>query len=114
MRVRGDLQPSNAFSIEEQPKKPGYCLARFYENAEPFEDHEGGLTIRGWEYDEYCLELFDTGSLQEDILNNYDALLAQAKAEEAERQPLPPRVDTLEEDTASLSEVLNILLGVSE
>ena len=36
MRVRGDNAPSNAFSLEEQPNKPGVALVRFYENAEPF------------------------------------------------------------------------------
>ena len=35
MRVRGDLAPSNAFSLEEQPKKPGFVLVRFYGNVEP-------------------------------------------------------------------------------
>ena len=38
MRVRGDNAPSNAFSLEEQPNKPGVALVRFYENAEPFEE----------------------------------------------------------------------------
>ena len=28
MRVRGDLQPGNAFTLEEQPKRPGYVLAQ--------------------------------------------------------------------------------------
>ena len=31
MRVRGDNAPSNAFSLEEQPNKPGVALVRFYE-----------------------------------------------------------------------------------
>ena len=80
MRVRGDVQPSNAFTLEEQPKKPGYYLVRFFENAQEFSEETEGLTVSGWEYDEYHLELADTGSLEEDVLNNYDALLEQAKA----------------------------------
>ena len=80
MRVRGDVQPSNAFTLEEQPKKPGYYLVRFFENAQEFSEEKEGLTVSGWEYDEYHLELADTGSLEEDVLNNYDALLEQAKA----------------------------------
>ena len=28
MRVRGDNAPSNAFSLEEQPNKPGVALVR--------------------------------------------------------------------------------------
>ena len=48
MRVRGDNAPSNAFSLEEQPNKPGVALVRFYENAEPFEEKRDELTISGW------------------------------------------------------------------
>ena len=55
MRVRGDNAPSNAFSLEEQPNKPGVALVRFYENAEPFEEKRDELTISGWVYDEYLL-----------------------------------------------------------
>ena len=107
MRVRGDLQPSNAFSLEAQPKKPGYVLVRFYENAKPFEDHQGDLTIKGYEYDEYHLELEDTGGLETDVLNNFDTLLAQAKALEAPEGggDLEARVDTLERSKADRADV---------
>ena len=57
MKVRGDNAPANAFSLEEQPDKPGYCLVRFYENVAPFSETQGELTISGFEYDEYYLEL---------------------------------------------------------
>jgi hypothetical protein len=107
MRVRGDNAPSNAFSLEEQPNKPGVALVRFYENAEPFEEKRDELTITGWEYDEYHLELADTGSLSEDVLANFDTLLAQAKAAEtpAEQGNLESRVTTLEETSASKDDV---------
>lgn len=96
MRVRGDNAPSNAFTLEEQPKKPGFFLVRFYENAQEFSETRDGLTITGWEYDEYHLELADTGSLSEDVLANFDTLLAQAKAAEtpAEQGDLESRVTT--------------------
>ena len=84
MRVRGDNAPSNAFTLEEQPKKPGFFLVRFYENAQEFSETRDGLTITGWEYDEYHLELADTGSLSED---------------------LESRVTTLEETSASKDDV---------
>ena len=45
MKVRGDNAPANAFSLEEQPDKPGYCLVRFYENVAPFSETQGELTI---------------------------------------------------------------------
>lgn len=110
MRVRGDVQPSNAFTLEEQPKKPGYYLVRFFENAQEFSEAKEGLTVSGWEYDEYHLELADTGSLEEDVLNNYDALLEQAKAAEAENEDggsegLEARVDALESGKAGKDEV---------
>lgn len=110
MRVRGDVQPSNAFTLEEQPKKPGYYLVRFFENAQEFSEEKEGLTVSGWEYDEYHLELADTGSLEEDVLNNYDALLEQAKAAEAENEDggsegLEARVDALESGKADKNEV---------
>ena len=47
MRVRGDNAPSNAFTLEEQPKKPGFFLVRFYENAQEFSETRDGLTITG-------------------------------------------------------------------
>ena len=110
MRVRGDVQPSNAFTLEEQPKKPGYYLVRFFENAQEFSEEKEGLTVSGWEYDEYHLELADTGSLEEDVLNNYDALLEQAKAAEAENEDggsegLEASVDALESGKADKDEV---------
>lgn len=107
MKVRGDNAPANAFSLEEQPDKPGYCLVRFYENVAPFSETQGELTISGWEYDEYHLELADTGSLSEDVLANFDTLLAQAKAAEtpAEQGDLESRVTTLEETSASKDDV---------
>ena len=107
MRVRGDNAPSNAFTLEEQPKKPGFFPVRFYENAQEFSETRDGLTITGWEYDEYHLELADTGSLSEDVLANFDTLLAQAKAAEtpAEQGDLESRVTTLEETSASKDDV---------
>ena len=107
MRVRGDNAPSNAFTLEEQPKKPGFFLVRFYENAQEFSETRDGLTITGWEYDEYHLELADTGSLSEDVLANFDTLRAQAKAAEtpAEQGDLESRVTTLEETSASKDDV---------
>ena len=107
MRVRGDLQPNSAFTLEDMPKRPGYVLVRFFENAKPFEDHQGELTIKGYEYDEYHLEMEDTGGLESDVLNNYAALLAQAKALEAPESggDLEERVGTLERDKADRDDV---------
>jgi len=107
VRIRGDLQPSAAFTLEAQPKRPGFVLARFFENAVPFEETKDGTTIKGYEYDEYQLELEDTGGLEADITSNFAAYLAQAKAAEPESAPegLENRVATLETSKADKDEV---------
>lgn len=107
MRVRGDNAPSNAFSLEEQPNNPGVALVRFYENAEPFEEKRDELTISGWVYDEYHLELNMYDGLSEDILGNYAGYLAQAKLHEAEGKTIPAlqqQVADLEADKTALTE----------
>ena len=112
MRVRGDAAPSNAFTLEEQPKKPGYVLVRFFENAQEFTETQGDLTISGWVYDEYHLELKDTGGLSEDILNSFEGYLAQAKLLEAETDTVPKlkeKVASLEEERDSLLEMVSSL-----
>ena len=91
--------------MEEQPKRPGFCLVRFFENAQEFSEEQGDLTVSGWEYDEYHLELADTGSLEEDVLNNFDGYLAQAKLLEAEGETIPnlkQQVADLENEKAAL------------
>lgn len=112
MRVRGDNAPSNAFTLEEQPKKPGFALVRFFENVQAFEETQGDLTISGHEYDEYHLELPLYDGLADDILNNFDGYLAQAKLQEAEGQTIPTlkqQVADLEEEKATLVEKVGAL-----
>ena len=109
MRARGDSNPGS-YSISQQPKKPGFCLVRFFENPQEFSEEQGELTVSGWEYDEYHLEMADSGSLEEDVLNNYDALLEQAKAAEAEAEgggsdDLEERVAAMETGKADKDEV---------
>lgn len=114
MRVRGDNAPSNAFTLEEQPKKPGFFLVRFYENAQEFSETRDGLTIAGWEYDEYHLELEMYDGLSDDILSNYAGYLAQAKLHEAEGKTIPAlqqQVADLETDKTALSEKVTSLEG---
>lgn len=106
MRVRGDLQPGNAFTLEEQPKRPGFVLARFFENVAPFSETNNGLTVSGYEYDEYHLELADTPGLTDDLLANYSAYLTEAKLNEAEKKTIPNLKDSvaqLEAEKATLS-----------
>lgn len=118
MKVRGDLLPSGAFTLEEQPNHPDFVLVRFYENAHPFEETLDGLTSKGYEYDEYHLELENYGGLSDDIMSNYEGYLAQAKLAEAERETIPnlqQQVEALENqltDTQmALCDVYEIAMG---
>lgn len=114
MRVRGDNAPSNAFTLEEQPKNPGYALVRFFENPKEFQETHGELTVKGWEYDEYHLELELYDGLSEDILGNYNGYLAQAKLAEAEGRTIPmlkQQVSDLEADKTALTEKVANLEG---
>lgn len=78
MKVKGSAQPQAAYSIEAQPKKQGVCLVRFYENVAEYTDDNAS----GWQYDEYHLEMPDTGGLAADVAANFDMLLLQAKTAE--------------------------------
>ena len=44
MRVRGDNNPGT-FSVEAMPNKPGWCLVRFYENAQEYTEELDETTI---------------------------------------------------------------------
>jgi hypothetical protein len=60
-------------------------MARFYENSVPYTISESS----GFEYDEYTIELHDYIALEDDILNNYDTYLRDAKEAELDRATLP-------------------------
>lgn len=114
MRVRGDFAPSNAFSLEEQPKKPGIALVRFYENVQEFSETQGELTVSGYEYDEYHLEMPLYDGLTDDILGNFEGYMAQAKLQEAEGKTIPTlkqQVADLEADKAAMAEKMTTLEG---
>ena len=82
MKVRGEIAPVTAFTLEPIPKKPGKCLIRFYENAEAYED-------TGWEWDEYHLEMASYPGLESDVTANYDMLMKQAKLMEQQNNAIP-------------------------
>jgi hypothetical protein len=86
--VYGDNKPTT-FTVEKQPKRPGYCLVRFYENAEPHKAE--GYT--GWQYDEYHLELADRPDLQGYVQNHYNELLQEAKGGPSEMERLRADLD---------------------
>lgn len=88
MKVKGDNAPSGAFEVEPHPQKTGIAVVRFFENAQPFEEKSGDLTTKGWEYDEYRLEMPLYDGLTLDVAAAYDSYLAQAKAEERSKNEL--------------------------
>jgi len=90
MRVTGDKMPSNTFSIEQRSNHSGYVLVRFYENAKPYTKETEFGTMKDWVYDEYVLELQNTATLKEDIINRYDFYMQQAKLQELAKQPFNP------------------------
>ena len=69
MKVNGSINPPR-FTLETNPRRPNFRLARFHENAIETES--------GWEYDEYCLELPASDTLEAEVETNYDAYLRRA------------------------------------
>lgn len=98
MRVRGDIKPATPFSLEPIPKKPGKMLCRFYQNARKYTETTDGVTVIGWQWDEYHLELPDYPGLEADVTANSAALLEQAVHIEKEAN----RVEDLEEENRLL------------
>lgn len=88
MKVKGDNAPSGAFEVEPHPQKPSVAVVRLFENAQPFEEKSGDLTTKGWEYDEYLMEMPLYDGLTLDVAAAYDSYLAQAKAEERSKNEL--------------------------
>ena len=69
MKVSSSVSPL-AFTLETNPRRPNFRLTRFHENAIETES--------GWEYDEYCLELPASDTLEAEVETNYDAYLRRA------------------------------------
>lgn len=100
MKVQG-AKPISLFIIEKQPNHDGFCLVRFFENAKELSDSL-------WEYDEYHLELRNTGNLAVDIENNFENYLQAAKDAEPvdEVANLKEEVAILTEDNTTLNEYI--------
>ena len=108
MKVHGDLNPGT-YTLEPMPDKPGYMLLRLFENVQEFTETMMNLTISGYEYDEYHLELLDTPGLEETILEQYDEYMMEAKLKEAEKETIPnleSRVKKLTEENTALQNQL--------
>lgn len=88
MTVHGDSKPAT-YTIEKQPKHPGYYLVRFYENVEPYETEN----YVGWQYDEYYLEMPERPDLRVYIQHHYNELLQEAKGGPSEVERLRADLD---------------------
>ena len=73
MKVSSSVSPL-AFTLETNPRRPNFRLARFHENAI--------ATENGWEYDEYCLEMLASDTLEADVETHYDEYLRRAMESE--------------------------------
>ena len=69
MKVLSSVSPL-AFTLETNPRRPNFRLARFHENAI--------ATENGWEYDEYCLEFSASDTLEAEVEAHYDEYLRRA------------------------------------
>lgn len=100
MKVHGDNKPASLFTIEKMPKHKGFCLVRFFNNAKEADN--------GWQYDEYHLELEDTGDLATYVESNYNGLFEQAKAMEPidEVADLKEEIERLTKENTALEEYI--------
>ena len=87
MKVHGDVKPPN-YLIEPAIDQPGMCVVHLYENSVETDD--------GWEYDEYRLELPNSGGLDVDVPAMMDVYLAAAKAKEEAKNP--PSIEQIRAD----------------
>lgn len=92
MKVHGSEKPPQ-YTIEPAINHPGFCLCRFFENAVE--------TDNGWEYDEYDIELVDTGGLDVDVPAMIDVYLDAAKRQDP---------DYVDPDTLAKEEIEAALL----
>ena len=74
MKVSSSISPL-AFTLETNPRRPNFQLTRFHENAI--------ATENGWDYDEYCLELPASDTLEADVETHYDEYLRRAMESES-------------------------------
>lgn len=107
MRVKGDLPPAVAFTLDAAPNRPGYCVARFYENTEPYVETRNGVTESGYVYDEYDMELLMTDTLEDEISAQYKIYLEQAKMNEIMREQFDPiGYHSMEEEVGEISALM--------
>lgn len=113
MKRYGDNAPGT-YSIEEQPKKPGYVLVRLFENAVPFTRTDGEREHSSYEYDEYTLELLNYDGLMADLVSNIGYYLNQAKIQEEQNKSPDDKIAEVKQDVdanALVSDIVFVVLA---
>lgn len=115
MKRYGDNAPG-IYSVEEQPKKPGYVLVRLFENAVPFTRIDSEREHSGYEYDEYTLELLNYDGLMADLASNIGHYLSQAKAQEEQNKSPDDKIAEVKQNVdanALVSDIVFVALAES-
>lgn len=89
MKVNASCAPNKNFCVEEIPNKPGFALARFFENVVENEKKIDDKTIKEYNYDEYHLIIPYYDNIEKDVSANIENLMIQAKYEEEEKNTIP-------------------------
>jgi hypothetical protein len=87
MKVRGS-KPDGLCMVERHPQRPEMAIVRLFANPAEYEESQNGMTAKGWEYEEYRLEVPYYDSLVADVNAAYEGWLAQAKAAEDAKDPM--------------------------
>ena len=98
MKVNASCAPNKNFRVEKIPNKPGFALARFFENVVGNEKKIDDKTIKEYNYDEYHLILPYYDNIEKDIPANIENLMTQAKYEEEEKNTIPAKMEILKTD----------------
>ena len=107
MKVNASCAPNKNFRVEEIPDKPGFALARFFENVVENEKKIDDKTIKEYNYDEYHLIMPYYDNIEKDVSANIENLMTQAKYEEEEKNTIPNlkgQISELEEQKSKLEE----------
>lgn len=118
MKVNASCAPNKNFYVEEIPNKPGFALARFFENVVENEKKIDDKTIKEYNYDEYHLIMPYYDNIEKDISANIENLMIQAKYEEEEKNTilnLKAQISELEKQKSKLEgQVTDIQLALCD
>lgn len=74
--------------MERHPQRPEIAIVRLFANPAEYEESQNGMTAKGWEYEEYWLEVPFYDGIEGDVEAAYGNWLTQARAAEDAKDPL--------------------------